>query len=40
MMTNLKIFKKDNLRAVDKGTFRDYHPLGRLVPAFKDPGLT
>lgn len=40
MTTNLKIFKKDNFRAVDKGAFRDYHPLGWLVPAFKDPGLT
>lgn len=40
MTTNLKIFKKDNFRAVDKGAFRDYRPLEWLVPAFKDPGLT
>ena len=39
MMTNFKIFKKDNFRAVDKGAFRDYRPLGWSVPAFKDPGL-
>lgn len=38
-MTNFKIFKKDNFRAVDKGAFRDYRPLRWSVPAFKDPGL-
>lgn len=38
VMTNLTVLKKDDFRAVNKGAFREYCPLGWIMPAFKDSG--